>query len=125
MGVVEAHSANIAREASGETAMELPSSSEPPFESAEVKTRDFWFQVNAEVILYGATDPAASVELAGHPIALRSDGTFSVRFALPDGVHSITAKAQSADGVETRSARFELTRHTSHQGRVRACPIPS
>lgn len=60
--------------------------------------KDFWLVVNTELIVYGATEPDAAVTIQGHPIKLRPDGTFSVRFALPDGEQVIPVHATNADG---------------------------
>lgn len=60
--------------------------------------KDFWLVVNTELIVYGATEPDAKVTLQGKPLALRPDGTFSVRFALPDGEQVIPVHAVNADG---------------------------
>src|SRR5262249_52414849 len=48
------------------------------------KSRQFWFQLDAELIVYGATEPNAKVTLQGEPVKLRPDGTFTMRFSLPD-----------------------------------------
>jgi hypothetical protein len=66
----------------------------------EVRGRAFWFRVGTELIVYGATEPDARVTVQGRPVKLRPDGTFSLRFALPDGVQKIPATAKSADGVD-------------------------
>src|SRR6185436_16351739 len=47
--------------------------------------KGFRLNVNAELIIYGATEPDARVTIGGRTIQLRPDGTFSFRFALPDG----------------------------------------
>jgi len=60
--------------------------------------KDFWLVVNTELIVYGATEPDATVTLQGKPLPLRPDGTFSVRFALPDGEQVIPVHARNADG---------------------------
>jgi hypothetical protein len=65
--------------------------------------RGFWFRVGTELIVYGATEPDARVTLQGRPVKLEPDGTFSVRFALPDGEQVIPAVAESRDGVDRRS----------------------
>src|SRR5207248_772451 len=72
--------------------LELPQWRRQPIESIfsplggpEWKPHDFRLKVDAEVIIYGATDPTATVTLAGHNVELRPDGTFSCRLALPDG----------------------------------------
>src|SRR5438067_11322000 len=45
------------------------------------KMRKFWFQLDAELIVYGATEPNARVTLQGEPVKLRPDGTFTMRFS--------------------------------------------
>ena len=62
--------------------------------------RAFWFRLGTELIVYGATEPDARVTLQGRPIELRPDGTFTVRFDLPDGEQVIPAVAESADGID-------------------------
>ena len=57
----------------------------------------FRFQADAELILYGATEPNARLTIQGKPVALRPDGTFTVRFQLPDGSQRIPCSATSAD----------------------------
>ncbi len=47
------------------------------------KSRKFWFQLDAELIVYGATEPNARVTLQGEPVKLRPDGTFTMRFSRP------------------------------------------
>ncbi|MBI5198276.1 MAG: DUF4912 domain-containing protein [Nitrospirae bacterium] len=76
------------------------------------KERGFWFWVNTELIVYGATEPDAAVTFQGKPIALRPDGTFSLRFALPDGVQVMPVKAVSADKVEERTITPIVSRET-------------
>jgi hypothetical protein len=69
------------------------------------RARGFWFRLGAELIVYGATEPDARVTLQGRPIQLRPDGTFTVRFELPDGKQVIPAVAESADAID----RIEIT----------------
>ena len=76
------------------------------------KERGFWFVLDAELIVYGATAPDASVTVQGRPVKLRPDGSFTLRFALPDGVQRIDATAVSADGLEERSIVPTVTRTT-------------
>ena len=89
--------------------------------SAE-KSKGFWFNVNAELIIYGATEPGAKVTLGGHEIKLRSDGTFSYRFALPDGKYDLPAVAVSASGDDARAADLKFIRETQYLGDVGATP---
>jgi hypothetical protein len=86
------------------------------------KPGKFWFKLNAELILYGATEPDATVTIGDRPIKLRPDGTFSFRFSLPDGRYQLPAIAISKDREELREARLEFSRSTEYQGQVMAHP---
>jgi hypothetical protein len=79
--------------------------------------RSFWFNINAEIIVYGATEPDARVTIAGRPLRLRPDGTFSLRFALPDGDYELKVAAASAHG-DQRQAELSFSRATGYQGEV-------
>ncbi len=83
--------------------------------------RGFWFNVNAELIIYGATEPSAQVTIAGQPIHLRPDGTFSCHFALPDGDYAVTAIALSPEN-EQRQAAMNFSRHTNYSSDAGAHP---
>jgi hypothetical protein len=76
------------------------------------KERKFWLVVNTELIVYGATEPDAKVCVQGKEIRLRPDGTFSLRYALPDGKQVIGIKAQAADGLEEKSVTPIVTKTT-------------
>ncbi len=89
-------------------------------------SKGFWFNVNAELIIYGATEPGATVTLGGHAIKLRADGTFSFRFALPDGNYELPAVAVAAEGNDTRTADLKFSRATQYLGAVEAAlPDPA
>jgi uncharacterized protein len=76
------------------------------------KLRKFWFQLDAELIVYGATEPTARVTLQGDPVKLRPDGTFTMRFSLPDSRQILPAVATSADGIEERTIVLAVERNT-------------
>jgi hypothetical protein len=78
------------------------------------KSRQFWFQLDAELIVYGATEPTARVTLQGEPVKLRADGTFTMRFSLPDSRQILPAVATSPDGVEERTIVLAIERNTKH-----------
>jgi hypothetical protein len=87
-------------------------------ESFGLTQREFFMHVNAEVIFYGGTHPEAKVTVAGQPIQLQPDGTFSYHFIFPDRDFEIPIVAVSPDGKETRSAVLFFRRETSRQGDV-------
>lgn len=78
-------------------------------ESAE---RGFRFAINAELIIYGSTEPDARVTIQGHPVRLGPDGAFRLRLALPDGEQRIEAKAVRSDEEESRETTLVVTRDT-------------
>ncbi|MBD2205105.1 DUF4912 domain-containing protein [Calothrix sp. FACHB-1219] len=63
---------------------------------------DFWFVADAEIIIHGATEPDATVNIAGHPIKLKPDGTFHFRIPYSDSLIEYLMTATSANG-QTRS----------------------
>jgi hypothetical protein len=78
------------------------------------KNRKFWFKLDAELIVYGETEPNARVTLQGEPVKLRPDGTFTMRFSLPDSRQIIPAVAASVDGIEERTIVLAVERNTKH-----------
>jgi uncharacterized protein len=76
------------------------------------KKRGFSFEVDAELIVFGCTEPQAHVTLQGEPVKLRPDGTFTVRFSLPNSRQVIPAVACSRDGFEQRTVVLAVERNT-------------
>lgn len=74
--------------------------------------KDFWLQVHTELILYGSTEPDARVTVQGRPVKLNPDGTFSLRYALPDGEQVLRVHAVSRDGDMEREVTPVVTRTT-------------
>ncbi|TRZ96480.1 DUF4912 domain-containing protein [bacterium] len=74
--------------------------------------RKFWLTVNTELIVYGATEPDAQVSVQGRSIKLRPDGTFTLRFALPEGKQVIPVQARSSDQKEERTITPIVTKET-------------
>jgi len=95
-----------------------------PFGASFGRERGFHMHVNAELIIYGGTEPDAKVRIDGQDIALTKDGTFSYHFVLPDGQFHIPVDATSADGVEKRSALLSFLRMTELEGDVRKTGQP-
>ncbi|HEX5472207.1 MAG TPA: DUF4912 domain-containing protein [Lacipirellulaceae bacterium] len=76
------------------------------------------FAVDAELIIFGVSEPHAHVTLQGEPVPLRPDGSFTVRMSLPDRRQVIPVVASSADGVEQRTIILAVERNTKVMGRV-------
>jgi len=83
------------------------------------KERKFWMVVDCELIVYGATEPDAKVSVQEREIKLRPDGTFTLRFALPDGKQVIPVKAVSSDEVEERTITPIVSRETKTSSLIR------
>jgi hypothetical protein len=76
------------------------------------KEKKFWLAVDCELIVYGATEPDAKLTVQGKPINLRQDGTFTLRFALPNGKQVIPVKAVSSDNIQERTITPIVNRET-------------
>lgn len=74
--------------------------------------RGFHFEVDAELLVFGSTEPDAHVTLQGQPVKLRPDGTFTMRFNLPNCRQVIPAVAASRDGFEQRTVVVAIERNT-------------
>lgn len=94
-----------------------PSEITSPAGQEVAPARGFWFDVNAELIIYGATEPDAQVSIGNRTIKLRPDGTFSYRFALPDGSYSLPITAIASHG-DQRRAELAFYRETRYLGVV-------
>lgn len=114
--------AAVAGEGTAGESDRLPSSEEL-VAVGPVPPRGFWFEVNAELIVHGRTERGATVTLGGRPVKLRADGSFTFRFALPDGDFSLPAVAVSAAQDDQRSAALRFVRQTTYQGAVGTHPI--
>ena len=82
------------------------------------RPKDFWLVADAELIVYGATEPDAKVTLRGEKVQLRPDGTFSFHFVLPDGVHPIPIRALNADEDDERMITITVSRQTIGDGKT-------
>ena len=74
--------------------------------------RPFHFEIDAELIVFGKTEPDARVTLQNEPIKLRPDGTFTVRYSLPNARQVIPAVAASVNGLEQRTVVLAVERNT-------------
>ncbi|WP_327058708.1 DUF4912 domain-containing protein [Leptolyngbya sp. Heron Island J] len=83
------------------------SASAPP-----IRPRKFWLIADAELIVYGATEPDATVTIGSRKIDLKPDGTFRFQMSFQDGLIDYPIKAVAADGEQTRSIQMKFTRET-------------
>jgi hypothetical protein len=94
----------------------LPNSSSETFPGGASERPErrgnFFFNLDAECIIYGRTEPDAHVRMGNKTVALREDGTFSLRLALPDGILPLDFYAQSSREDKNKSIRLTLGRTT-------------
>ncbi len=76
------------------------------------RQRDFEFKVDAEIIIYGTAKPNSHVTLAGTPVTLAPDGSFSARLSMPDRRQVLPIVAASSDGVEKQTVVLAIERNT-------------
>ena len=84
-----------------------------PVKGIKKEKPPFWLVVDTELIVYGATEADARVTVQGQPVRLRKDGTFTLRFALPDGKQVIPVEASSAKTPDKRVITPIVTRKTT------------
>ncbi len=70
------------------------------------------FMVDAELIIFGKTSSSASVMVAGRPVKLQPDGSFTVRMKLPDKRQVLPVTAESRDGLRQRTTVIAVERNT-------------
>ena len=74
--------------------------------------RGFDFAVDAEMIIFGSTKCDAHVTLAGEPIKVRQDGSFTVRMSLPDRRQVLPVTSSSRDGATQQTIVLAIERNT-------------
>ncbi|MBM5798593.1 MAG: DUF4912 domain-containing protein [Cyanobacteria bacterium K_Offshore_0m_m2_072] len=80
--------------------------------SGLARQRSFWMVADAELIVYGATEPSASLFIGDQQLPLEADGTFRVQVPFRDGQQLYPIRAIAADGEQQRSIRMEFERRT-------------
>ena len=74
--------------------------------------RKFWLVTHTELVIYGQTEPTASVWIQGQPIRLQPDGSFVARYVLPDGQLQLPIVAEAASGEESITITPIITKST-------------
>jgi len=72
----------------------------------------FQLEVDAEMIVYGATEPGCYVTLQGEPVKVHPDGTFRVRVDLPNRRQVLPIIASTANGLERQTVVIAVERNT-------------
>ncbi|MEG3921018.1 DUF4912 domain-containing protein [Microcoleus sp. POL10_C6] len=80
--------------------------------AAPMRPRQFWLVADAELIVYGATEPDATVYVGGQPIKLNPDGTFRFQMSFQDGLIDYPIFAVAADGEQNRAIHLKFNRET-------------
>ncbi|NJN21002.1 MAG: DUF4912 domain-containing protein [Leptolyngbya sp. RL_3_1] len=79
------------------------------------RARQFWLVADAELIVYGATEPDATVTIGGKPIQLNSDGTFRFQMSFQDGLIDYPILAVASDGEQNRAIHMKFNRETPYR----------
>ena len=76
------------------------------------RQRSFWLVADAELIVYGATDPSARLTIGKEDVPLSSDGTFRIQVPFRDGEQVYAIEATAADGEQKRNITLNFQRLT-------------
>ena len=76
------------------------------------RSKQFHFEVDAELVVFGNSHPDAHVNVGGEPVKVRPDGSFSIRLPLPDRRQVLPATAKSRDGVDEQTVVIAVERNT-------------
>ena len=76
------------------------------------RQRSFWLVADAELIVYGATDPSARLTIGGEEVPLSTDGTFRIQVPFRDGEQMYAIEATAADGEQKRNITLNFERQT-------------
>ena len=76
------------------------------------RQRAFWLVADAELIVYGATDPSATLRIGDEIVPLGEDGTFRLQVPFRDGQQLYPITAVAADGEQRRNITLEFVRTT-------------
>ena len=72
----------------------------------------FWLVADSELVLYGSTDPSASVKIGGEDVPLSSEGTFRLQVPFRDGIQNYPIEAVDVEGQQKRNITMKFERST-------------
>ncbi len=76
------------------------------------RQRSFWLVADAELIVYGATDPGAKLTIGDEEVPLSNDGTFRLQVPFRDGQQNYSIQATAIDGEQKRNITLHFQRTT-------------
>jgi hypothetical protein len=85
-------------------------------EDGEDGAAPFELEVDAEMVVYGVTQPGAYVTLQGEPVRVHADGTFRVRVEMPNRRQVLPIVASTADGGSRQTVVMAVERNTKSMG---------
>ena len=80
--------------------------------SGIVRNRSFWLVADAELIVYGATEPSAKLTIGGEEVPLAADGTFRIQVPFRDGTQKYDIEAQDSNGSINKNISMKFERVT-------------
>tara|TARA_Y100001968_G_scaffold272536_1_gene264802 strand:+ start:1825 stop:2913 length:1089 start_codon:yes stop_codon:yes gene_type:complete len=72
----------------------------------------FWLVADAELIVYGSTDPTAQLTIGSENVPLAADGTFRLQVPFRDGIQNYLINATDSEGKEQRNITMKFERNT-------------
>jgi len=85
-------------------------------EADEDGVPSFQLDVDAEMVVYGVTQPGTYVTMQGEPVKVHADGTFRVRVELPNRRQVLPIVASTADGASQQIVVMAVERNTKAMG---------
>ncbi len=76
------------------------------------RERSFWLVADAELVIYGSTDPTATLTIGDEQVPLSNDGTFRLQVPFRDGVQEYPITATVDDGQQKRNITMKFQRTT-------------
>lgn len=92
--------------------IKVPEKTYRPFNRNE--DRNFDLKVDAEVVIKGKTLPDVQLTIKGERVWLKDDGSFLIRYHLPERRHVFPVVAVSRDGIETKTVVLAVERNTKN-----------
>ncbi len=82
------------------------------------RQRSLWLVADAELIVYGSTDPSAKLSIGGEEVPLSSDGTFHLQVPFRDGKQNYPIEALAADGKQKCNITMNFERTTPEDNSI-------